>query len=90
MSEKAKRPVWPWIVVLLITVPIVYGFSFGPACWLSLRSGSAGDSWARLTIQCSGLLLSEMWRVVPSSRTSLPALPVMRDLSLKAPTEDSL
>ena len=37
MSEPEKKPFWPWIVVLLIGLPALYIFSFGPACWISSR-----------------------------------------------------
>jgi hypothetical protein len=29
-----KQPLWPWIVALLIGLPVLYAASFGPACWL--------------------------------------------------------
>ena len=32
MSDDRKKPVWPWIVALLIGVPVLYVASFGPAC----------------------------------------------------------
>jgi hypothetical protein len=32
MSEQ-RKPLWPWIVALLIGVPVLYVASFGPACW---------------------------------------------------------
>lgn len=34
MSEERKTPVWPWVVALLIGLPVVYVASFGPACHL--------------------------------------------------------
>jgi hypothetical protein len=34
MSEQ-RKPVWPWILVLLIGLPVLYVASFGPACWLT-------------------------------------------------------
>jgi hypothetical protein len=37
MGEKRKKPVWPWIVALLIGLPVLYVVSFGPACWLTDR-----------------------------------------------------
>ncbi len=33
MSDDRKKPVWPWIVALLIGLPVLYVASFGPACW---------------------------------------------------------
>ena len=35
MSEPQKKPVWPWIVPLLIGLPVLYVVSFGPVCWLT-------------------------------------------------------
>jgi hypothetical protein len=29
-----RKPVWPWIVALLIGLPVLYVASFGPACWM--------------------------------------------------------
>ncbi len=34
MSEDRKRRIWPWVLALLIGLPVVYVASFGPACWL--------------------------------------------------------
>ena len=31
MSEE-RKPLWPWIVALLIGLPVLYVASFGPAC----------------------------------------------------------
>jgi hypothetical protein len=43
MSDDRKRPVWPWIVALLIGLPVLYVASFGPACWLSSQSGCGAN-----------------------------------------------
>ncbi len=37
MSDGSARPLWPWIVALLIGVPMLYVASFGPACRLEDR-----------------------------------------------------
>ncbi len=37
MSDDRKKPLWPWIVVLLIGLPLLYVTSFGPACWMMHR-----------------------------------------------------
>jgi hypothetical protein len=38
MSEaKKKAGVWPWIVALLIGLPVLYLASFGPAFWITGR-----------------------------------------------------
>jgi hypothetical protein len=37
MSDDQQRPLWPWIVVLLIGFSVVYVVSFGRACWLVAR-----------------------------------------------------
>jgi len=37
MSEPEKRAVWPWIVALVVGVPVLYVASFGPACWITCR-----------------------------------------------------
>jgi hypothetical protein len=34
MSE-ARKPVWPWIVALLIGLPVLFVLSYGP--WMALR-----------------------------------------------------
>jgi hypothetical protein len=33
-----RKPVWPWIVALLIGLPAMYVASFGPACWFVSRA----------------------------------------------------
>lgn len=33
--QPRKPSVWMWIVVALISVPMLYVLSFGPACWLA-------------------------------------------------------
>ena len=40
MSDDRKKPLWPWIVGLLIGLPVLYVASFGPACWISSRIGA--------------------------------------------------
>jgi hypothetical protein len=35
MRDDRNKPVWPWIVVLLIGLPMLYVVSFGPACWIA-------------------------------------------------------
>ena len=30
-----RKPLWPWIAVLLIGLPVLYVASFGPVCWLT-------------------------------------------------------
>jgi hypothetical protein len=35
MSDDRKKPLWPWIVALLIGLPALYVASFGPVCWLA-------------------------------------------------------
>ena len=37
MSAGRKIPLWPWIVALLIGTLVLYGASFGPACWITSR-----------------------------------------------------
>ena len=37
MRDGRKSSVWPWIVALLIGLPVLYVLSFGPACWLVAR-----------------------------------------------------
>jgi len=38
-----RKPLWPWMVALLIGLPGLYVASFGPACWAMglVDSGSA-------------------------------------------------
>jgi hypothetical protein len=33
MNDDRKKPILPWIVALLIGLPVMYVASFGPACW---------------------------------------------------------
>ena len=32
MSEERKKPVWQWIIGLLVMAPVLYVASFGPVC----------------------------------------------------------
>jgi hypothetical protein len=48
MSEDRKQPLWPWIVALLIGLPVLYVASFGPACWIGSRD--ATQPWASLIV----------------------------------------
>ena len=34
-DERKKAGVWPWIVGLLVGLPVLYVASFGPACWMT-------------------------------------------------------
>jgi hypothetical protein len=36
-----RKVVWPWIMALLVGLPILYVASFGPACWISQRAKPA-------------------------------------------------
>jgi hypothetical protein len=33
MSDERKKSVWAWIVIGLISLPLLYVASFGAACW---------------------------------------------------------
>ena len=46
MSEH-KNPLWPWIVALLIGLPVLYVASFGPAIWLQ------GNGWISIEMLCT-------------------------------------
>jgi hypothetical protein len=35
-----RKPVWPWIVALLMGLPVVYVLSIGPAWWIYEHSKS--------------------------------------------------
>jgi len=49
MSEDRKKPLWPWIVALVIVLPVLYVASFGPLCWYAERcvenTGRAPPPW---------------------------------------------
>ena len=38
-----KQPLWPWIVALLIGLPVLYVASFGPACWIVSHADMNGQ-----------------------------------------------
>ena len=42
MSE-VRKPLWPWIVALMIGLPILYVASFAPACWLTSQVLVGGE-----------------------------------------------
>ena len=41
MNDRKKTGVWPWVVAMLIGLPVLYVLSFGPACWAT-RNYSRG------------------------------------------------
>ena len=47
MSDDNRKPIWPWIVVALILLPVVYVAMFGPATFLMVALDSPGwvESW---------------------------------------------
>jgi hypothetical protein len=60
-----RKPVWPWIVALLIGLPVLYVASFGPACWLESRGYVDADTvgptyWPIVALYSS-------WRIIPVS-----------------------
>jgi hypothetical protein len=59
MSEEREKPVWPWLVAVLIWLPVLYVASFGPACWLvdrdwSYASTTASVYWPVVRLAYSG------------------------------------
>ena len=38
MTARRKKPAWLFSTTVLVTLPVAYGASFGPAMWLSERS----------------------------------------------------
>lgn len=38
MDERRRKPLWPWIVVTALALPVLYIASIGPACWLADRA----------------------------------------------------
>jgi hypothetical protein len=45
MSDDRKKPFWPWIVILLIGLSVLYAASSGPLSWMR-RSWLFGNSVA--------------------------------------------
>jgi hypothetical protein len=43
MANDRKKPLWPWIVTLLIGLPMLYVASFGPWCWALSRRITVDD-----------------------------------------------
>jgi hypothetical protein len=50
MSDERKRAgVWPWVVVLVVGLLVLYVASFGPVCWLADREIiSSVEAWRPL------------------------------------------
>ena len=42
MTDDRKTPVWPWIVALLIGLPVLYVASIGPSFWIHQRTRTGG------------------------------------------------
>ncbi len=45
IEERKKAGLWPWIVTLLIGLPVLYVASFGPACWILSRRDGPKTKW---------------------------------------------
>jgi hypothetical protein len=45
MTSDRKNPLWPWIVALLIGLPVLYVLSFGPTFCLMTRGMAPRVSW---------------------------------------------
>ncbi len=38
MSDPLKKAgIWPWVVAMLVGLPVLYVASFGPGCWFSQK-----------------------------------------------------
>src|SRR5689334_1826705 len=59
MSDECKIRVWPWIVALLIGLPVLYVASFGPACWACSRLDDRHPDW-----EVWNLVQSGYWPVI--------------------------
>jgi hypothetical protein len=44
MSHNRNKPVWPWIMALVIGLPAMYAASFGPVNWIRYPKGSSFGS----------------------------------------------
>jgi hypothetical protein len=56
MSDE-RRPLWPWIVALLLGLPVLYVASFGPACWIAHRTQNQYVIQAKDTVYLPLLLI---------------------------------
>jgi hypothetical protein len=43
MCDERKKHIWPWIVSVVVALPVQYVAAFGPACWLCARTGNGLD-----------------------------------------------
>src|SRR5258708_454712 len=46
MDAERKKRLWPWVVAVLIGMPVLYVASFGPVCWLTQASSKSIESGA--------------------------------------------
>ena len=51
MSDDSSKPLWPWIVVLLVGLPVLYVASFGPACWWVAKENRWPSHWGGITLK---------------------------------------
>jgi len=42
MSETPTRSGWGYVVIAIVAITLLYPLSFGPACWISQRTGGDG------------------------------------------------
>ncbi len=58
MNDVRKNPLWPWIVALLIGLPVTYVASFGPACGMWTYDWISDDTF----ILAYGPLVGSLYR----------------------------
>jgi hypothetical protein len=56
-EERKKAGFWPWVVALLIGLPLLYVASFGPACWIAQRTQNQYVIQAKDTVYLPLLLV---------------------------------
>ena len=62
MTDRKKPTAGFWITVALVAVLVGYPLSFGPACWISSRTNSTGETESALPVNLYQPISSAMSR----------------------------
>jgi hypothetical protein len=74
MSDDRKSPLWPWIVSLLIGLPVLYVGSYGPACWYWSRHNEDGPGHMRRSELFEKAYLPIWWCAAREPRVLAPTI----------------
>ena len=51
MNDDRKKPVWPWIVAVLVGLPVLYVASCGPIAYIVGNNSDSIPEWANVILE---------------------------------------